>query len=87
MGNFVKKLVVHSKGAVSVLRDPGVSAKLATHGESMAQRVNGALRTLGNDYVRVHVTDSKGKNRARARVVLTYPVEENVGNLLLGSLR
>lgn len=87
MGSFVKKLIVHSAGAVAVLKDPGVSANLATHGEAMAQRVNSALRTLGNNYVRVHVTDSKGKNRARTRVVLSYPVEENVNNLLLGSLR
>lgn len=87
MGNFVKKLVVHSKGAVSVLRDPGVSANLAEYGEGMAERVNGALRTMGNRHTRIHVTDTKGKSRARTRVVLTYPVEENVGNLLLGSLR
>ena len=87
MGSFVKRLDVNSAGAVAVLKDPGVSANLATHGEAMAQRVNGALRMLGNNYVLVHVTDSKGKNRARTRVVLTYPVSENVNNLLLGSLR
>lgn len=87
MGNFVKKLIVHIKGARAVRRDPGVSANLATHGEQMAQRANSILRAAGNRSVRVHVVDSKGKTRARARVMLSYPAGENVESVLFNALR
>lgn len=87
MGKFVQKLIVHISGARQVRRDPGVSANLATHGEAMAQRANAVLRAMGNRYVRVHVVQSNGKTRARARVMLSYPAGENLESVLLNVMR
>ena len=87
MGNFVQKLIVHHTGAIEVLRDPGVSAGIAEHGEPMASRVNAMLQGMGNTFVRVHVVDSKSKGRSRTRVLITYPVSENLGNMLLSAIR
>lgn len=87
MGKFVEKLTVSIKGARAVRREPSVAENIATHGEAMAERVNSALRMMGNNYVRVHVVASGDKTRARSRVLITYPASEHLGNLLINSVR